>query len=225
MKLSIIVPVYNMAGDGKLNFCLDSLVAQDFDGDYEIICVDDCSTDDSMRVLREYEEKYPGLFVIAKNDRNRHQGGARNKGIELASGEWIGFIDSDDWIDPDTVEKLVGCARETDADIVVYDFWKEYSEEDAHRRNKDVRLAARRNRERAVRMNLRYAMFMALLVAGMTAVLICYIKLKSDISAGNREIAQLESTLTEMRASNDEIYNQLHSDVDLEEIRRIAVDE
>ena len=105
------------------------------------------------------------------------------------------------------------------------DFWKEYSEEDAHRRNKDVRLAARRNRERAVRMNLRYAMFMALLVAGMTAVLICYIKLKSDISAGNREIAQLESTLTEMRASNDEIYNQLHSDVDLEEIRRIAVDE
>ena len=57
MKLSIIVPVYNMAGDGKLNFCLDSLVAQDFAGDYEIICVDDCSTDDSVRILREYEER------------------------------------------------------------------------------------------------------------------------------------------------------------------------
>ncbi len=118
MKLSIIVPVYNMAGDGKLNYCLDSLVNQDFDGDYEIICVDDCSTDDSMRVLREYEEKYPGLFVIAKNDRNRHQGGARNKGIELASGEWIGFIDSDDWISRDYYRRLVGLGEEKNADVV-----------------------------------------------------------------------------------------------------------
>ena len=105
------------------------------------------------------------------------------------------------------------------------DFWREYSEEEAHRRNKDVRLAARRNRQRAVHMNLRYVMYMALLVAAMTASLICYIKLKSDISASNREISSMESTLTELRASNDEMYNQVNGDVDLEEIRRIAVDE
>ncbi len=105
------------------------------------------------------------------------------------------------------------------------DFWREYSDEETHRRNKDVRLAARRNRQKAVYINLRYVMYMALLVACMTGALICYIKLKSDISSGNKEIAALESTLTELRASNDELYNEVHSDVDLEQIREIAIDE
>ena len=57
MQLSIIVPVYNMASDGKLNFCLDSLINQTIT-DYEIIAVDDCSTDHSLQILKEYEEKY-----------------------------------------------------------------------------------------------------------------------------------------------------------------------
>ena len=118
MKLSVIVPVYNMAGDGKLNFCLDSLVNQDFDGDYEIICVDDCSTDDSMSILREYESRYPDLFVVRKNDRNRHQGGARNEGIRLARGEWISFIDSDDWVAKNYYSRLIGLGEEKNADVV-----------------------------------------------------------------------------------------------------------
>ena len=58
MQLSIIVPVYNMAGENKLTFCLDSLVNQTID-DYEIIAVDDCSTDHSLEMLKAYEKKYP----------------------------------------------------------------------------------------------------------------------------------------------------------------------
>ena len=61
MKLSIIVPVYNMASDGKLNYCLDSLAAQTI-SDYEVITVDDASTDESFSILLEYEKKYPGKF-------------------------------------------------------------------------------------------------------------------------------------------------------------------
>ncbi len=117
MDLSIIVPVYNMAGDGKLRYCLDSLVAQDYDGEYEIICVDDRSSDDSLSILREYERRYPGLFVVVENDRNRHQGGARNAGIRIARGRWIGFIDSDDWVSADFYSSLIGLAESRGADV------------------------------------------------------------------------------------------------------------
>ena len=58
MKLSIIVPVYNMASDGKLEYCMDSLVGQELD-DYEIIAVDDCSTDGSLAVLQDYARRFP----------------------------------------------------------------------------------------------------------------------------------------------------------------------
>ena len=100
MKLSIIVPVYNMAADKKLEYCLDSLVGQTL-ADYEIIAVDDCSTDESLRILRDYEKRYPEKFRAVHLEKNRHQGGAKNVGLKMAQGEWIGFIDSDDWIAPD----------------------------------------------------------------------------------------------------------------------------
>ena len=67
MKLSIVVPVYNMASGGKLRYCLDSLMAQSLPAeDYEIIAVDDASTDDSMQILRQYEKEYPGRYDILK---------------------------------------------------------------------------------------------------------------------------------------------------------------
>lgn len=117
MKLSIIVPVYNMNHDGNLTFCLDSLVNQTIE-DYEIIAVDDASTDDSLAVLREYEKKYPALFKVVSYPDNRHQGGAKNAGLKVAKGEWIGFIDSDDWITPYCYEKMLKKASETGADLV-----------------------------------------------------------------------------------------------------------
>lgn len=121
MKLSIIVPVYNMAGDGKLNFCMDSLLAQDV-RDYEIIAVDDASTDDSLAVLREYEAKHPDKVRVIASPENRRQGGAKNLGLRAVRGEWVGFIDSDDWISPDYYSKLLAKAEETGADIVACNY-------------------------------------------------------------------------------------------------------
>ena len=117
MKLSIIVPVYNMATDGLLQFCLESLLNQTV-SDYEIITVDDKSTDNSLEVLREYEKKYPDKIRVVASPENRRQGGAKNLGIRAAKGEWFGFIDSDDFVTPDYYEKLLKKAEETGADIV-----------------------------------------------------------------------------------------------------------
>ena len=121
MKLSVIVPVYNMTGEGKLQFCLNSLINQTID-DYEIIAVDDASTDHSLEVLREYEKRYPHLVRVLAHDVNKRQGGAKNTGLRAARGEWIGFIDSDDWITPDYYEKLLNKAAETGADMVGCDY-------------------------------------------------------------------------------------------------------
>lgn len=121
MKLSIIVPVYNMAADHKLEYCLDSLVNQTVEN-YEIIAVDDCSTDDSMKILKEYESRFPDKFHAVHSEVNRHQGGAKNIGLKMARGEWIGFIDSDDWIRPDMYERLIERAESTGADLVGCDY-------------------------------------------------------------------------------------------------------
>lgn len=119
MKLSIVVAVYNMAADGKLNYCMDSLVNQTLPkSDYEIIAVDDASPDNSVEVLREYEAKYPGLVKVIVHEKNRRQGATKNTGIKAAQGEWIAFVDSDDWVTPDCYEKLLKKAEETGADMV-----------------------------------------------------------------------------------------------------------
>lgn len=121
MKLSIIVPVYNMAADKKLEYCLDSLVAQTI-RDYEIIAVDDCSTDESWEILKSYQKEYPDRFLAVHSEVNRKQGGAKNIGMSMARGEWIGFIDSDDWITPDFYERLITKGEETGADMVGCDY-------------------------------------------------------------------------------------------------------
>lgn len=121
MKLSIIVPVFNMAGEDKLKHCLDSLLNQTI-SDYEIIAVDDCSTDNSLEILKEYEATHPEKFVVIHHEVNKHQGGAKNTGMKVAKGDWIGFIDADDWIAPDMYEKLLTKAEETGATCVGCDY-------------------------------------------------------------------------------------------------------
>lgn len=121
MRLSVIVPVYNMAADDKLAFCMDSLVNQTI-SDYEIIAIDDCSTDNSLEILKSYEREYPGLVRVAKTPENLHQGGAKNIGLSMAQGQWIGFIDADDWVTPDFYERLLTRADETGADMVGCDY-------------------------------------------------------------------------------------------------------
>ncbi len=125
MRLSVIVPVYNMAAEDKLKHCLDSLLAQTVE-DYEIIAVDDASTDESPQILKEYEERLakttPGRFRMILCEENHRQGGARNRGLAEASGEWVGFVDSDDFVDPQMYAKLLQKAEETGADVVGCDY-------------------------------------------------------------------------------------------------------
>ncbi len=117
MKLSIIVPVYNMAAEGKLEYCLDSLMAQSI-GDYEVIAVNDASTDHSLEILKGYEKRFPDKIKVVTYPDNRRQGGAKNAGLKIATGDWIGFVDSDDWVAGDCYEKLLSRAEETGADMV-----------------------------------------------------------------------------------------------------------
>ena len=121
MKLSVIVPVYNMAAEGKLEYCMNSLVAQTV-SDMEIIAVDDASTDNSVEILRSYEKRFPGKVKVICHEGNKRQGGAKNTGLQAARGEWIGFIDSDDWVTCDYYEKLLRKAEETGADMVGCDY-------------------------------------------------------------------------------------------------------
>lgn len=121
MRLSIIVPVYNMASDDKLAYCLNSLVNQTIT-DYEIIAVDDCSTDNSLEILHSYQKKFPDKVKVIASPVNKKQGGAKNLGLAVAEGEWIGFIDSDDWVTEDFYERLLTKAKETGADMVGCDY-------------------------------------------------------------------------------------------------------
>ena len=93
MKFSIIIPVYNV--EKYLRDCLNSVISQSFT-DWEAICVDDGSTDTSLTILKEYEEKDDRVNVIHKE--NKGLSSARNEGIKLAEGEYLIFLDSDDWL-------------------------------------------------------------------------------------------------------------------------------
>ena len=119
--LSVIVPVYNMALDDRLSWCMSSLLRQTLEH-YEIIAVDDCSTDHSLEFLKKLEAQHPEKLRVVESDRNRHQGGAKNLGIAKARGEWIAFIDADDWVVPDYFERLLKKAEETGADCVGTDY-------------------------------------------------------------------------------------------------------
>lgn len=121
MRLSIIVPVYNMAADDKLKFCIDSILNQTFK-DFELIAVDDCSTDNSYEVLQSLEAKAEGRMQVMKCPENLKQGGAKNIGMKVARGEFLGFVDADDWIAPDMYEKLIKKADETGADCVACNY-------------------------------------------------------------------------------------------------------
>jgi len=113
ISVSVIVPVYNVAP--YLARCLDSLVGQTLK-DIEIICIDDKSTDNSLEILQEYAKKDSRIKIIAQ----KHNGGvaaARNAGIDMATGEYLGFVDSDDYVDTDFYEKLYETAKKNNADM------------------------------------------------------------------------------------------------------------
>ena len=118
--LTIAVAVYNT---GKyLRDCLDSVVNQTYQN-LEIICVNDCSMDNSLEILEEYAAKDKRIKIIT-NEKNSGLGISRNVGIDAAHGEYILFIDSDDWLDLTACEKLISKAKENDFDVVFYSAYK-----------------------------------------------------------------------------------------------------
>ena len=124
MKLSVIVPVYNV--ENYLTDCVDSILNQTMQ-DFEILLVDDGSKDASGRIADDYAARYPER-IRCLHVANGGQGRARNFALPLAKGEYLGFVDSDDWIEADMYEKLCGLADGTGADIAVCDFREHYAD-------------------------------------------------------------------------------------------------
>ena len=118
MKVSVLVAVYN--AEKHLSVCLDSLINQTHEN-IQIICIDDASTDSSWTILQEYAAKDERI-VLLRQSVNRGQAEARNRGLQLADGEVVTMLDSDDWFSLDALEK--GCRmmeEDLTLDCVLYD--------------------------------------------------------------------------------------------------------
>lgn len=113
--LSIIIPIYN--SESFLSYCLDSILIQNTKYDYEVICINDGSKDHSGEILKQYQVKYPHRLIVFEQE-NQGISAARNKGIELSKGRYIGFIDNDDTVSPYYVETLMDSVIDTSCDIV-----------------------------------------------------------------------------------------------------------
>ena len=124
MKLSVIIPVYN--AEKYLRECVDSVLGQT-ENDLEIILVNDGSPDSSGAIIADYAARYPDK-VTAITVENGGQGRARNFGIAAAHGEFLSFIDSDDYIEPDMYTLMLAAAEENDADVVVCDMEKRFDD-------------------------------------------------------------------------------------------------
>lgn len=130
LKTSIIIPVYN--GAKYLERCLQSITIQTLEG-IEIIIVNDGSTDETEAICKSF-----ALFderVVIINQNNKGLSSARNTGLDIAKGDYIGFVDADDWIDLNFFEKLYDTAIKYDADIAVADFIREYHFKKKYRLN------------------------------------------------------------------------------------------
>lgn len=114
-KISVIIPIYNV--EKYLEKCLKSVINQTYK-DLEIICVDDCSPDNSNKIVQEYLKKDSRIKLI-KREKNGGLSAARNSGLKITTGEYIYFLDSDDWIDLDYLEKMVSAIKENNVDVVL----------------------------------------------------------------------------------------------------------
>lgn len=122
-NVSIIVPVYNV--EKFLSECLESLVNQTMPS-IEIVCINDGSTDDSLKILKEYAKVDERIVII--NKKNSGYGDSMNRGLEKATGEYVGIVEPDDFVELNTFEKMYGVAKEKNADVVKANFF-EYSTE------------------------------------------------------------------------------------------------
>ena len=120
IKLSVIVPVYHV--ERYLHRCLDSLLRQGLEaGEYEIICVNDGSPDNCAAILAVYETQYPDIFKVITQE-NQGLGAARNTGMRVAQGDWIGFVDSDDYVIDNAFYYLCKHFLEKEPDVLEFDY-------------------------------------------------------------------------------------------------------
>lgn len=117
--VSIIIPVYNASQ--HILQCLESVKSQSFT-DYEVILVDDGSKDDSAQIITRFIGAHTLSNYRLLQKENGGVSSARNAGIRAAQGQWIAFVDSDDWIDPDYLTLMVSAIRENEADFCLIGF-------------------------------------------------------------------------------------------------------
>ena len=124
-RITVIIPVYNIAI--YISRCLDSVLKQTYQ-ELEIIAVNDGSTDGSLEILNSYALLDKRVVVIDKE--NGGVTSCRKTGVERANGEYVFFLDGDDWLELDTLERLYKVAKERDADVVVGDIYKSFGDRD-----------------------------------------------------------------------------------------------
>lgn len=127
VTVSVIIPIYNTAK--YLKKCIESVLNQTFE-DIEVICVNDCSSDDSPEILKEYSLSDNRIKIINFSE-NRGVSIARNEGLNIAKGEFIYFMDSDDWLDENYIEEMFGKIKAQNTDIVINaNYVNEYEAQD-----------------------------------------------------------------------------------------------
>lgn len=131
--VSIIVPVYNV--EKELERCVESLIAQTY-RNLEIILVDDGSSDKSGEIIDQYGLEYPAIIKTI-HQKNKGLSGARNSGLDIAMGDYISFIDSDDFVDREMIETMVNSIIDTEADIAVCGRFDDYPNRSIVRFNMD----------------------------------------------------------------------------------------
>lgn len=131
-KVSVVIPIYNV--EQYLRECLDSVINQTLK-DIEIICMNDGSTDNSAFILKEYADKDPRIKVI--NKQNTGYGHNMNVGLDTATGEYVGIVESDDFVHPEMFEVLYEAAKQNDLDFVKADFTRFYGEGEGRTIEKD----------------------------------------------------------------------------------------
>ena len=119
--ISVIVPVYN--AEKYIRRAIESILSQTYT-DYEFIIINDGSVDNTKNIILSFQDD---RIVYLENKKNSGPGASRNKGIDKAKGEYIMFIDSDDYIEPNTLEDAFNAAKKYDADVVRYDFSRSIS--------------------------------------------------------------------------------------------------
>ncbi len=144
-KISVIIPCYNVAR--WVDRCLTSLMGQTIGTkDLEIICIDDASTDDTWDHLQAWEQRYPKDILLIRQEVNRRQGTARNIGLQYASGDWIAFVDADDWVEPDYLARLGHPASELGCDVACCGSVRDSTEVLAYFDQNDRRISEKEDR-------------------------------------------------------------------------------